>query len=428
MNLVVPEGLTLMPFQQTAVKQMLSFLYHNKGCYNACEMGLGKTVQTIVTCNTMAYTRILIICPAIMCLVWKKEVEKWDIGNATYTIASYNKAVQIKNLIRLTSTQWDCLILDEAHYVKSTKAKRTKTILNKIWPCAKHHIALSGTPFTRSIVDGYTLFSRFNPTAFPEYMPFCYRYAYVKRTPWGDKFYGVKHAEELQSIIRSSFFIRYRKDEVLTDLPAKRFTKITLDRSYAVLPAAEEKQTLKEAITAIKNRVERGEEIPVTPTAVASIKRLQGEKKTGPICEFVQDLLNQEFPVVLFAYHKSVIKIYEEAFCKEKPAVITGAVATNDRQAAIERFQSGDTNLFIGQYTAAGIGITLTRSSTAVLSEVEWSPAVIGQAIDRLHRIGQKNAVNVYYFAVEGSIDEEIIEVVMEKAKTFAKVVERDIK
>lgn len=434
MKLVIPAGLSLLPFQEEAVNKMLGFLKTNKGVYNACEMGLGKSIQTIVTCNTMGWKNILIICPAIMCLVWEKEVAKWGnrIGKqgnleANYLVISYNRAVQQKNLELLTTKKWDCLILDEAHYVKSTKAKRTKTVLNKIWPCATYHIALSGTPFTRSVVDGYTLFHKFNPTAFPEYMPFCYRYAYVKRTPWGDKFFGVKHADELQAIIRNSFYVRYRKDEVLKDLPDKRFTRISLPSSFAVKPTEDEKATLKEAIDAIKAKVERGETIPVVPTAVASIKRLQGVKKVAPIVEFVQDLLDQEIPVVLFAYHKEVIKIYEEAFKKEKPAVITGDVSSNTRQSAIEDFQSGATNLFIGQFTAAGVGITLTRSSTAVLSEVEWSPATIGQAVDRLHRIGQRNAVNVYYFAVEKSIDEDIIEVVMNKARDFAKVLENTV-
>lgn len=434
MNLIVPTGLTLMPFQEEAANKMIGFLKANKGCYNACEMGLGKTIQTIVTCNTMKFKYVLIVCPAIMCLVWENEIEKWKVDathikGPTYTqyeVISYNKACQQKNLEYLSSIKWDCLILDEAHYVKSTEAKRTKTVLNKIWPCATYHIALSGTPFTRSVVDGYTLFNKFNPAAFPEYMPFCYRYAYVKRTPWGDKFFGVKHAEELQAIIRNSFYVRYRKDEVLKDLPAKRFTKISLPKSYAVQPPEDQKQTLEDAIKAIKDKVLRGEPIPVVPVHVAAIKRLQGEKKTGPIIEFVQDLLDQEIPVVMFAYHKSVIKIYEEAFKKEKPAVITGETSAVQRQRAVDCFQKGESRLFIGQFTAAGVGITLTASSTVVLGELEWSPAVISQCVDRCHRIGQHSSVNIYYFSVEESIDEDIIEVVMDKARDFAKVIEND--
>lgn len=713
MNLIIPPNLSLLPFQVEAVNSMLCFLKENKGCYNACEMGLGKSIQTIVTCNTLGFTDILIICPAIMVLVWEKEIAKWRVSKANnpdveYTVISYNKAVQQKNLDYLCSVKWDCLILDEAHYCveentlisteygqkaikdlkvgdkvwsscinglrlnrisykftgsplpwhhfklrdgrelkalqghriltqrgwvpsekvkisdqmqvvresvgcdlpflgsrqgvlqpemlkvaalsqrgmvqadaqsqpneeafspfkndsyseknwaqtentrrewqsrtasrethesivrdgfsegtsnwklsssageeterppnllqdrcgdsgidacyrsgwlqssvakqkatgqeeneeitlvglesitvhepastgdsslrfedleverdhnyiangiivhncKSTKAKRTKTVLNKIWPCATYKIALSGTPFTRSIVDGYTLFHKFNPTAFPEYMPFCYRYAYVKRTPWGDKFFGVKHADELQAIIRNSFYVRYRKDEVLKDLPAKRFTRISLPSSFAVKPPEDEKVTLKEAIDAIKAKVERGEAIPVLPTALASIKRLQGQKKVAPISEFVLDLLAQEIPVVMFAYHTDVIKEYEEVFKKEEPAVVTGAVSQTNRQIAIERFQAGDTNLFIGQMVAAGVGITLTRSSTVILAELDYSPSNINQCCDRVHRIGVKGQVDIYHFPVEGSIDEDIIDNVMEKVKTFAKVLENTV-
>lgn len=424
MKLAVPDGLTLLPFQEEAVQKMISFLYHGKGVYNACEMGLGKSIQTITVCNSLQFKEVLIICPAIMELVWEKEAAKWGTGCTSYTILSYNKAMQLKNLENIKKVNWDCLVLDESHYVKNTRAKRTKTTLKEIWPKAKYHIALSGTPFTSSIVDGFTLFNKFNPTAFPDYMEFAYRYAYVKRTPWGDKFFGVKHAEELQNIIRNSFYVRYRKDEVLTELPDKRFIRMTLPESYAVKPAPTEKQSLAEAIAAIKARVERGEPIPIAPTHIAAIKRLQGEKKTGPIIEFVQELLDQEIPVVLFAYHKNVIKIYEEAFKKEKPSVITGETSAKERQERVESFQNGETNLFLGQLIAAGVGITLTASSTVVLAEEDWSPASIAQACDRCHRIGAKGAVSIYYFVVEKSIDEQLIEVVMEKARTFAKVLE----
>ncbi len=68
----------LLPFQKTAVAQMLTFLRESGGCYNACSMGLGKSIQAIACINSLACKTTLIICPAVMRLTWKEELIKWS--------------------------------------------------------------------------------------------------------------------------------------------------------------------------------------------------------------------------------------------------------------------------------------------------------------------------------------------------------------
>jgi SNF2 family DNA or RNA helicase len=93
-----------------------------------------------------------------------------------------------------------------------------------------------------------------------------------------------------------------------------------------------------------------------------------------------------------------------------------------EREKAIELFQGGKTNLFIGQIAAAGIGITLTRASHCILAECDYSPATMSQAINRLHRIGQKNSVNVYFLLVEDSSEYDIMQILVDKIKAFDQV------
>ncbi len=168
----------------------------------------------------------------------------------------------------------------------------------------------------------------------------------------------------------------------------------------------------------------KGGRIPQPPKAIATKRREQALKKVDPIVEFVENLLSQNEPVVLFAYHREIIRLLAEKLKKYNPVLITGDTAANDRAKVVEEFQGAKTDLFIGQIAAAGVGITLTRSRVCVLAELDWSPAVIAQAVDRLHRISQRNAVDVYFFTVEGSVEVDIQSTLMNKSKTFKTILE----
>lgn len=445
-NIILPSGKKLYPFQKQAVGKMLNFLTATngnvKGCYNACEMGLGKTPQTIVALNTLRCTRVLVICPAIMRDTWAREFKDWssikrhtaiiyrsqDLTTkaleAELLIISYDLAAKKTIAEKLAVQHYEALILDEAHYLKSYRTVRTKTVLSILWPVIPYKIALSGTPFTQSVVDGWSLFSRFAPDSFSDWWNFVNTYAYIKQTPWGRKIYGLRNHEQLSKIIRSRFFIRYKKEEVLKELPPKQYTKISLPEIYSIKLSPSERLAVERDAKELVSKMEQGIFPTVLPPSLASQKRLQGEAKVSAVLEFIQDLLDQNIPTVVFGWYKSVLAKIQTAFAFHAPAFIDGDTPPAKREEAVKSFQEGHTNLFIGNMAAAGTGITLTKSHTVVLAELEWSPSIIAQAIDRLHRIGQKDCVDVYYFVVENSIDEHIINVVMDKVRNFSKVLE----
>lgn len=443
-KLIYPPHLSLLPFQETAIHQMLHFLRENGGCYNAYEMGLGKSIQTVVTINSLfprEHPTILIICPAVMRLVWEQELNKWGsyvhpvvlkskkyLGPAlpTVGIVSYDLAAtdQFKNWIRDT----DVLVLDEAHYLKSPKAKRTKAILKHIWPKAKYKICLSGTPFTNNVIDGYTLFNKLAPYEFPTFWEFAHTYSHKKDNGFGITWEGLKNADKLRKIINEKFFLRKTLEQVLKELPPKIYQKIPLDDSYAHKLTAEQKAEYEKYYADLK-RILAGKEttrIPPPPVSIMTVRKEQGLKKVKPIIEFVKNLLEQKVPVVLFGIFRDVLTEFESAFKDYKPAIIHGDISGPNRQKAIEDFQQGNTDLFIGQLTAAGVGITLTRSSNVVFSELSYSPAEISQAISRCCRIGSKGSVTIHYFTVENSVDEKIIDIAMDKAKMFAEILKEE--
>lgn len=437
----------LYSFQERAVEQMVKFLTTNStaACYNASEMGTGKTCMAINTAMKLYCKDILIICPAIMRYVWKEEIEKWceksaitiwfntinpDLfskGKINWTICSYDLAYRSGVLGRLQDTHYDMVIYDEAHYLKNRKAKRTRAALANLWPRGTYHILLSGTPFTTRVIDGFNTFHKCSPGDFPNFYNFAERFSYIKQTPFGLDYYGVKQPEELSRLIRSKFYLRITKKEALPELPDKIFERIILPSRYAVVPKAKnEADEIRLEIERVTKFIEDGKEV-IVPKSLAEHRRLQGEAKVEPIVEFVKNLLDQDIPTVLYAWHKNVIAAFEDAFREYHPAVITGETSAKDRATAVDEFQQRhSTNLFLGNMAAAGIGITLTRSSTIVLAELDWSPATVSQAIDRLHRIGQKNSVLIYYFVVRNSLDESLTNVVMNRARTFNSILNKE--
>lgn len=446
--------MTLLPFQVEAIKNTIKFLQNNpaNACYNACEMGLGKTVQAIVAANTLGCKRILVVCPAIMRLVWAEEMTKWygvDAGQSFdivlsgkdadeiekrstgpdhIVITSYDLASSRPFLTWLEKYKWDMLIMDESHYLKNTRAKRTHAVLDGIWKASHYKLALSGTPFTTRVVDGYTLFRRMLPGRWADFDAFAEEFSYKQIKKIGYRvivdYFGVKNPTVLRQLIRSNFYVRYTKEEVLKDLPEKQFTRITLPLKYAVQPKGKtEAESLAIEAEMIRRAIENDKPIPI-PKCLAEHRRLQGERKAEAVIEFTRDLLEQDIPVVVFAWHKNVVAAIADAFKDYTPSVITGETQAKKRQEEVNRFMNGSTLLFLGNMQAAGVGITLTCSSTVVLAELDWSPATIAQAIDRVHRIGAKSTVNVYWFSVEKSIDESISMVVMNRARSFKGVLD----
>lgn len=445
MSLPIPEGKTLMPFQVTAINEALTWLKQegysackHKAFYNAQEQGLGKSVQTVVTLNALACTKVLIICQKSMLLTWKEEHQAWSTRKLTYcvmmtstdvlkaknadvVICSYDLAKREKVAPVLGNMNYHALVLDEAHNIKSVKSDRTRAVFKFFWPKATYRICLSGTPFTQSLADGWTTFSRMYP--FGTFEQFASRYSYVKHTPWGVSYSGGRNHDELNRIIKSNFFQRINKSDVLKDLPEKTFQQIILPDSYALkVPKTDHEKMLAEA-KALMQRLESGESVNV-PVSLAGQRRSQGLLKVKPIIEFVEELLEQEIPVVLFGVHKDVLAQFRSHFDNYMPGYIDGSVSATDRHGAVKRFQDGATNLFIGQLVAAGTGITLTRSCTVVVAELDYSPANLSQAVSRVHRVTQKGAVTIYYFTVHGSIDEQLERVVVQKARDFTRVVE----
>lgn len=417
----------LRPYQQKGVDLMVKFLTERGCVYNASDMGTGKSAMTICTIKEFwPYTimpKVLIACPAVVKTVWEYEVKLWK-GNFNPEIYSYDKLTRDvqTGVLNFKLLNYDFLICDESHYLKNRQAKRTKVLLARLWDRCKYKICLSGTPFTQSIMDCWPIFSRMAPEDFPKFHDFGRRYCNITSTPWGDKYDGVRNHVELREIINKKFFFRFLKKDVEKELPPKTYQRILLPDSYRLKLTADQAEAHKQYVELLKKAIAAGGFPPPPPIAIATQIKEQGLKKVPAILEFSKNILDSGEALVIFAWHSSVIAALKQGLEKYEPQIIEGSTSEKDRQKAVESFQAGISTCFIGQLKASGTGITLTRSATAILAELSWSPSDNDQAVARIDRIGQKKNIMIYTFPVMGSIDEKIEEVVLNKQQTFSKV------
>ena len=397
----------------------------------ADEMGLGKTIQAIVAMDFSELNNWMVVCPSSLKYNWRLECERWfrkKSETAVTVVEKGNKELKLENkrnvfilsydilrsfVIRsqLNHLQIDGFIADEAHYLKSGKAERTKVFLNYAKK-AKKCIAITGTPIVNRPIELYPMLKQLSSDTI---MPFTQKYDYGRRfcaafqSKWGWDDSGSSREEELAFRLRSTCMIRRSKKEVLPMLPLK-FHKI-----IALEPDKKAKILLKkEKSYDIENLIKNPE--LGTFGELAEIRKELAETKLKSSVEYIRALLEETEKVVVFCYHREIIAKLEEGLLARNPAIIHGGVASKNRQLAVEKFQNQSScRVFIGQINASGVGLTLTKSSNVVFVEMDWSPSITDQCIDRCHRLGQQDNVTAHYIVVEGSLDEYMIRKNIEK-------------
>ena len=146
----------------------------------------------------------------------------------------------------------------------------------------------------------------------------------------------------------------------------------------------------------------------------------QSIAKAPYVVDHVKSLLEEIPKVVVFAHHHAVVDQLMAGLADFNPVRLTGQDGINKKQAAVESFQNDDSvRVFVGSIQAAGVGITLTSSSTVVFSEMDWVPANMSQAEDRCHRIGQDESVLIQHVVVDGSIDAKMAALLVEKQRVI---------
>jgi len=442
--------------------------HHNGRALVADEMGLGKTITSLawIQCRKDVKS-ILIICPSSLKINWKEEFKKWvtrkyDIqilnGTTPYEITGdvviANYDILNSWVVDLKLTNFDLCIADEMHYVKSEKSLRTKAF-KEITMMIPSVIGLTGTPIENDPMEVYYLVKLINKNIFPNYMKFIQRYCdarQVNQVVRGGKMRkiwkrnGFTNQKELHAILKKHVMIRRTVEDVDLELPDKIYSNIHIQiDNWSKYDKAEQDfiEYIKEKFDSheideeeldnfddVKNlkeaKLEKLDAIARAPALakIQELKLLAAKGKINQIINWVEDFLETDEKLIIFAVNKVIIRALKEAF--PDAVKIDGSTSTTKRNEAVKSFQNDDkVKLFIGNIKAAGVGLTLTAASKVAIVQFPWNPGEVFQAEGRALRIGQTaKHVTVYKFIAKDTIEERIVKLLDIKQTEIDRIID----
>lgn len=411
----------------------------------------GKSVQAIDVANIIQAEKVLVVCPAGVRGHWENEIREntrilspavrniYGASNAQvsfnahYTIVSYRLLLTPSVWNKLIEHRYDLIIFDESHNLCSLRAEQTKKSM-ELWKYARKGILISGTPMKRDVMALFPGLHILKPDTFFDYYEFGDEYALKRSVPWGigyEFFDGNKQTiPKLSKIMRDNFFIRRKKEDVLPDLPQKTWQKIELYKEKGKYKD-DFSPEMKQAIIAA---AESGIDPSLLPKVTAHDKKHISQKRIEYGLEalmlgkdFIKDFLDNDIPIVLFTYHKVVTSLALELFSEFNPVKLDGSVVGRKKDIEKKKFESGETNLLILQLqSAVGIDGIQARCSHAIYVEQSYDPTQMDQSADRLCRIGQKNAINIYVLAIKNSIFSDVMSILKRKILLMNRVIDNE--
>lgn len=455
-NIQCPSDRQLWPFQKSDIEYAL----RRKSTLIGDQPGLGKTPVAICFANELRAKRILVLCPASIRLQWVKRIREWTTlrwpytihpilagrhgvhPTAEWTVASYDLAGTEAIGRALAKAHYDLLILDEAHYLKTTDSRRTRAVFGggrerffeSFASRAERILALTGTPLPNRPREAYVLArglcfdsidymsedsftERFNPSMQGERID--------PRTGQRKIFIDERSGrhQELQNRMRAYFMTRHLKRDVMPQLKLPVYDLIQLEETGAV------KQALQaESLLEIDPENLEGIDFKVNGH-IATVRLMMGVALAPQIADYVDMLIDGgEEKLVLFAWHKEVMNILEQRLEKHGVLRIDGSTSPNKRNHLIELFQIDNRyQIMLGNILAMGVGTDGLQqvSSHALIAEPDWVPGNNIQAFDRLDRGGQRNAVQGDIFVAPGSFAEKILASALRKGQTIHKSLDK---
>lgn len=433
-------------YQQQGLNWLCFLKEYQLGGILADDMGLGKTVQTLAFLQKQheltpkgVRSPSLIICPTSLVGNWAKEAAKFTpnlkvvvihgaqrqslLGSLSqYDIVVTTYPLMVRDQEYYQAAHFAHIILDEAQQIKNAQAKVTQII--KGLPAA-FRLCLTGTPLENHLGELKSL------------MDFCLpgllgTQSYFNKTfknsieRYGD---GEKAALLRERI--APFVLRRTKEQVVTELPAKTeiLQSLELEKDqrnlYESIRLSMEKK-LKELFARQgvgSSHIEFLDALLKLRQACCDprlVKLTQAQKvknnaKLNWLTQNLPEMVQEGRKILIFSQFTSMLSLIEAELqaLDIDYSKLTGQ--TRLRQAQIDKFQEGDTPVFLISLKAGGTGLNLTAADTVIHYDPWWNPAAEKQATDRAHRIGQTNPVFVYKLIAEGTVEEKIQEMQQHK-------------
>lgn len=443
----------LRQYQKSGV-DWLWFLYKNglSGLLSD-EMGLGKThqamglLQAVYNENREAF--FLIVAPTSVIYHWQEKLSTFlpKIPVTLYHGIERGREERPKGGILLTSygilrmekeffhTQpFTLAIFDEIQIAKNPKSL-IHTTLSEVQ--APFRLGLTGTPIENNLKELKSLFD----ISLPNYLPSEARFKELFLIPIEKENDDTKKL--LLKKLITPFLLRRKKREVISELPEK-----TEDKFYADLSDEQKalySQALQDSESVMREFKEGRSKIPYLHVfaLISRLKQISDHPalflkdprnykkhqsgKWDLFVELLSEALDSEQKVVVFSQYLYMLDMITFYLEEQKIPFAQIRGDTVNREEEMRRFQTDDScKVFVGSLQAAGLGIDLTAASTVILYDRWWNIARENQAIDRVHRIGQKWAVQVYKLIMKGTIEEKIDLIISRKAQLMEEIIPVD--
>ncbi len=419
------------------------------GCL-ADDMGLGKTVQVLAMLEgrrQMKKGPSLVVVPRSLVFNWKSEATKFtpnlrvlDQSGADRTrgvdhLMDYDLVLTTYGTLRRDASYFkditfDYMILDEAQAIKnpaSESAKAARIIVGN------HRLAMSGTPIENHLGELWSLFEFLNPGMLG------------KAGAFRHLGYNKTEAEaEGRKVIAAAvrpFILRRTKSQVAADLPEKMEQTIVCElepeqrKLYddlkvhyrQALLGEIDRQGIGKSKIQILEALLRLRQAACHPGLIDEARADGPSAKLEALQAHLEEVVEEGHKALVFSQFTSFLSLVRKQLDEKKVVYEYLDGQTRDRQARVERFQSDpNCKLFLISLKAGGLGLNLTEANYVFLLDPWWNPAVEAQAIDRAHRIGQKQNVFAYRLIAKDTVEEKVLELQQNKRELADAIINAD--
>jgi len=409
----------------------------------ADDMGLGKTVQCLAFLESRRSKREGVIKPSLL-LAPKSVLDNWRLEAGRFTpdvrvlvyaglkrggsielFQQYDLVVttyqtMLRDIEMLKEVEWDCVIVDEAQAIKNPEAMASKA--TKLLR-AQFRLAMTGTPIENSVQDLFSISDFTNPGFLNGH----------KRSS------QLKLSEETRVTLSKAFkpvVLRRTKGQVLKDLPEKTEQVISVEleskqlKIYNDLKRFYQSQLVKDVREKGVSKMHiqvlaaltRLRQVALHPGLVDPSHVDLKSSKFEVMLEMLAEVISEGNRVLIFSQFTSLLALLKTELTSRGIEFSYLDGQTTDRQEVVNSFRGSDCPVFLMSLKAGGVGLNLVEANYVFLLDPWWNPAVEAQAIDRVHRIGQKRAVNAYRFIAKDTVEEKILELQQVKRGLFQEI------
>lgn len=421
----------LRDYQVDGFQWLSQLAYLGVGACLADDMGLGKTIQVLSVLLTRAQQGpALVVAPTSVCFNWLHEATRFAPTLKPFLFGGKNRITQVEQLESfdlmicsygllqqeselLASVKWHTVILDEAQAIKNRNTKRSKAAMALKGDL---RIVTTGTPIENHLGELWNLMQFVNPGLLGTLDQFNERFAAPIEK------HQDAHARKCLKQLIQPFILRRTKTQVLDELPPR--TEIVLHVEMTPQEKAFYEALRRKAVSSLeKSDADAQQHLQI----LAELMRLRraccnpqlidpqvdiSSSKLALFENVVEELLENHHKALVFSQFVGHLTLIRELLDQKgiSYCYLDGSTPQKKRQAEIDAFQAGETDLFLISLKAGGVGLNLTAADYVIHMDPWWNPAVEDQASDRAHRIGQKRPVTIYRLVTKGTIEEKIVD------------------